>query len=836
MIRFLLLLAFFTAGLCRNSRSASTNDFFAQRIVLSGASVSSTATFTGATREEAEPDGFGGSLWWEWKAPINGPVAVEAATTSFPVAAMVFKGEWPLLTPVSSPAPVISGGTTPFIAGYSKVAFRADQDVTYYIAAGGFTNYTQGTVTLRIKPGPTNDDFANATAIPGTNIAISAQLHGATREPGEPLLSTNSAGASVWWKWSPQTRTRAVLSATTQDVPIKLALYRGEALSNLVLLATAETDLLAGSARIVRDVDAETYYVSIADAAKSFGNVTLKIQPGPANDDFANRSTLAGTNVVGRVNITGATREEGEPLDYGGSVWWEWTAPFSGGVAVEGLSTTFTAVPAVFEGIELTHLRLVSVPETLRHSSKASFRAEQGKTYIIALLTDGNASGTGSIRLNPGPSNDDFALAPSISGTNVGFSGSLHGATLEPVETRLSTNGTGASVWWLWRAGQVGGYSIDVQSPSSTPLISVFRGSSLTNLIPLATGITSNGSAATRYTFRVDDISERFAIRAEDVSGYFANFTITIRPGPSNDDFEDALEKNELSWTGTTRGATSEPGEPFPTTSSGQSVWYRWVSSRTGGYEVQLGGGGASGSRLVLFSGNTLSNLTVLTSVENSGGTSASIPFRANSNEIYYFMIDGKSEGGDTFSIGLIPGPANDDFFQRALITTNSEGVNMRGASREAGEPPHNGQNAPRTVWYEWRASQSGGFYLSWSGGNPLTDFAVYRGVTLTNLTPVASRLSASAGMHRSFSAVAGETYLFALSDWNAAGATVVFSVTAGPENDSFSAAKTISGVNVAVAASTLGATREEGEPESKGLGGDRLVSLGRADRRRVRV
>src|SRR5213075_388413 len=80
-----------------------------------------------------------------------------------------------------------------------------------------------------------------------------------------------------------------------------------------------------------------TYYFSFFSS--TYGGVTfsLSMRAGlpPANDDFANRTFLSGTDFVFPVDVHDATVEPGEPGYPDGyypvrTVWFEWTAPASG--------------------------------------------------------------------------------------------------------------------------------------------------------------------------------------------------------------------------------------------------------------------------------------------------------------------------------------------------------------------------------------------------------------------------------------------------------------------------------------------------------------------------
>ena len=88
------LLSFFTALALISATSAfaqspPANDNFANRIALTGSSITFTGTLVGATYEFAEssvpgymPAG-GGSVWWFWTAPTASRVVIEIPPTPF---------------------------------------------------------------------------------------------------------------------------------------------------------------------------------------------------------------------------------------------------------------------------------------------------------------------------------------------------------------------------------------------------------------------------------------------------------------------------------------------------------------------------------------------------------------------------------------------------------------------------------------------------------------------------------------------------------------------------------------------------------------------------------
>lgn len=128
----------------------------------------------------------------------------------------------------------------------------------------------------------------------------------------------------------------------------------------------------------------------------------------PENDLFANAALfpqettrVAGTNVY-------ATREPGEPEhanDSGGaSLWWRWTAPFSGVVLVSTQGSTFDTLLAVYTGDALFNLSAIAANDDMPYSrqSQVSFHAIQATVYYIAV--DGYRGEQGGVTLEVTPS------------------------------------------------------------------------------------------------------------------------------------------------------------------------------------------------------------------------------------------------------------------------------------------------------------------------------------------------------------------------------------------------------------------------------------------------
>lgn len=135
-----------------------------------------------------------------------------------------------------------------------------------------------------------------------------------------------------------------------------------------------------------------------------------------SNDNFADSQILTGTNVTVTGSNTTATSQAGEPnpasVSGGKSVWWSWTASFSGTVTLSTAGSNFDTTLGVYTGSSLTTLQLVAENDDENfnngvYSSRVSFNAVAGTTYRIQV--DGYQGDSGNITLNLTQSATSFA-------------------------------------------------------------------------------------------------------------------------------------------------------------------------------------------------------------------------------------------------------------------------------------------------------------------------------------------------------------------------------------------------------------------------------------------
>lgn len=348
---------------------------------------------------------------------------------------------------------------------------------------------------------PSNDGFADAKnlvlqagsrTVTGTNV-------GATAQTGEPRHAGQVASRSVWWKVTPSSNGRLVLSTSGSTFDTRLGVYRGSSLGSLDQVA-ANDDSGGRTSRVEFDARAGvTYRVAVDGFGGAVGSVSLtsswtpEVQR-PVNDDFASATVftpgspaqVSGTNV-------GSTAQWGEPDHHfraaRSSVWWQFIAPSDGDVTLTTEGSDFDTILAVYTGSSLTELeRVTSNDDYVGVRSRVDFTVTAGTAYFVAV--DGYNGAKGSIRLNSSwlgltpPTNDAFASAASLSVSEAGGSvpGTNVGATAEVGEPAHQGQLARRSVWWRFTAPSDGEMYLSVGTQWFDPIIDVYTGSTVGSL------------------------------------------------------------------------------------------------------------------------------------------------------------------------------------------------------------------------------------------------------------------------------------------------------------------------------------------------------------------
>lgn len=348
---------------------APANDNFANAILISGSSGSTTGSNVSATAEVGEPaiPFFNGDLtvWWKWVATGDGVLQVDFAASALDTTVAVYKGttlaglqrvgandDWYVNT--------VSQG------GGSLVRARVESGATYYIQVAGYDDATGAISFAWSVSAPTvaNDYFENATTISGSSGSTSGSLTGASSELGEPwfyppgtptteqfdeddnavyggaLVGTfdgnyDWGGWSRWYTWTCPAdgayqfdcigSTEFTLLGVFPDAstPAQLDLQRGRANGYGGLPDFRSLVTIRCTAGAVYKVCVQGDYGGTGNFVLNWGTITP-----PSNDNIADAVTLSGTSGSVSGTTINATFEDDELktpdlFGSGRSVWYK---------------------------------------------------------------------------------------------------------------------------------------------------------------------------------------------------------------------------------------------------------------------------------------------------------------------------------------------------------------------------------------------------------------------------------------------------------------------------------------------------------------------------------
>lgn len=379
---------------------APANDAFASPEMLVGASGTRSGSNVGATKEAGEPDHAGdpggASVWFAWTAPADGVLAVDTcADDDFDTLLAVYAGA------TLGTLDLVGGSDDACGDFQSAVEVEVVSGVTYRIAIDGFQGVIGvGTGTYELNwdlgppppPGPANDAFDDAEPIAGSSGSVSGTNVGATTEPGEPDHGIGSA-ASVWYRWTATAdEVVAFDTCTRATFDTVLAVYTGASVGSLELVGQNDDACSTASMVTISVAAGTTYSIAIDGFVGAVGDFVLQwgqVSP-PPNDDFDDAQTLVGPSGEESGTTRGATIEPDEPSHAGnpgmGSVWYRWTAPASGTLAMDTCQGDLDTLLGIYTGTTVGSLELVAAnDDSCELQSEVEATVVAGTTYMIAV-------------------------------------------------------------------------------------------------------------------------------------------------------------------------------------------------------------------------------------------------------------------------------------------------------------------------------------------------------------------------------------------------------------------------------------------------------------------
>jgi hypothetical protein len=254
------------------------NDPFSNRISIPGAGGTVQGSNIEATKEAGEPnhagDTGGKSVWWTWTPTVGGIYTITTDGSSFDTTLGVYRG-----TSVSSLI-LVADDDDSGEARQSRVLINASAGSTYQIAVDGYEG-ASGSVTLSVRSGNSNDNFANRWPMSGIEDEVIGVSFNATREIGEPFHWPGTGGASIWWTWQAPFSDWVLLSTGGSDFDTILAAYTGSSVNALTLVANNDDAPFAfdGSSEVRFFATAgTTYHLAVDGYGGARGVVVLYVQ------------------------------------------------------------------------------------------------------------------------------------------------------------------------------------------------------------------------------------------------------------------------------------------------------------------------------------------------------------------------------------------------------------------------------------------------------------------------------------------------------------------------------------------------------------------------------
>ncbi len=832
----------FTAG-----NSIPGNDLFSSAVTLSGSDTSGSGNSANAAKEAGEPahagNAGGASVWFNWTAPTSGTVTLTTTGSSFDTLLAVYTGgAVGSLAELASNDDDASGGIA------SRVQFPATSGQTYRFAVDGY-NGASGSFSLQLAltaapAAPVNDFIQNGIVLSGTSTSGTGSNVGATKAASEPNHAGNSGGSSVWWIWTAPSSGVTTITTAGSGFDTLLAVYTGTAISALTSIASNDDSASGGSTSqvIFNAVSGTTYRIAVDgyrdffDAAES-GTISLSLTLDtgirPANDNFADRIVLSGTSLTNTGSSIGATREStSEPLHAGNiggrSVWWTWTAPFSGYVEVSTAGSSFDTLLAVYTGPLVTALTAKASNDDDSNGGNTSrlvFNAVAGASYQIAV--DGYNGASGNITLNlKALSTLGTAFSTSLS-SSAGYSTALPLAGQNgwlgsgPGQNGVVTNffaglgqqgyvgfapttagNTGGSVWRpvtissnenrivrftvLMKVvdstnGEFDSFRWSIYNTNGTRLFSlVFDNSdlSISTLSQSGPALVPTGRSFNNTSIHQLEILMSFAQNAWSAlldgvqivsSQPMANAGTALDFGSARAVWlvrdSAAPGNNRMVFDDYRLEVITELNPPeFTTQPQSQMV--------TAGSTVNLTTSGTGTGPLFLQWYRDGTNIAGATN-----GTLSLSNVQTNQAGRYWVAVTNLAGSATSQEAILLVRPTvslpvNDSFANRISINGISNvvfGATVN-ATKEAGEPNHAGNTGGKSVWWSWTAPASGQFILSTAGSDFDTLLVIYTGSVVSSLSSIAASDDAQSQTRSAalvLTATAGTTYQIAVDGYN---------------------------------------------------------------------
>src|SRR6266487_1571991 len=161
---------------------------------------------------------------------------------------------------------------------------------------------------------PSNDDYANASAIGAMPFDTTVTLSQATVESNEPRPCGLSISQSVWFAFTAGSTGVAKIVAYSPNIRIGFYQVHGPAITDLSQIGCAAFSWPVG---LIANVTSGTSYAIQLGQSYDSGPVDLHVEivSPPGNDNFADATPFSAIPFAGSIDMAAATVESSEPTD-----------------------------------------------------------------------------------------------------------------------------------------------------------------------------------------------------------------------------------------------------------------------------------------------------------------------------------------------------------------------------------------------------------------------------------------------------------------------------------------------------------------------------------------
>ncbi len=506
------------------------------------------------------------------------------------------------------------------------------------VTAPGKTDATIS-IDYALSLAPTNDFFNDRIVLQGGTTQTTGLNIGATDEAGEPRNPVNAGGKSVWWEWVAPATGAFTITTAGSNFDTTLAIYSGDTLNSLVLVASNDDSGGQQSAVTFAAQEGVSYKIQVDGYQGKIGNIQLNY-PSPGGDG----TPVIISQPVGKSVLLGRSFSLSVEA-FGTGLSYQWYLDDN---PIDGATSSVYSVLDAQEVNEGSYTVKVSNTLGTVVSNSAFVSVE-----LVAIA----------------PDNDDFINAEVLIGAfgaANGFNNRASGEGGEPNHGGVSS--PLASVWWSWTAPADGLLFLNTFGSDFDTVLAVYTGSAV-NALTLVDDNDDSGSG-TQSALAVSvtgGVTYRIAVDGFDIGegGISLEYNYVDSDTVPNDQFADriTLPSASTSAFGVNLGATGEIGEPNHTANSAplQSIWWSWTAPADG--QLSVGTDGSTfDTTLAVYQGTSVDNLNLIDSNDDVtlSNRTSQVFINVVKGQTYEIAVDGflDEEGAVVLTLVLSPDDA----------------------------------------------------------------------------------------------------------------------------------------------------------------------------------